>query len=184
MKLRIVGWTALFSALVFATPAAAQGLPPIAFEARGGVSLPTGDFARPLTLGYGLGGHASVAVMPTLAIYGGYTYTSFDFDRNAPGEREGSYDLQGFDAGARFNAPTLTRISPYLRLGGVYYKGESSDGEISDKQKFGFQLGAGLEYELGRYASITPELRYTTISHSNRTDASYVTLDFGLRFQP
>lgn len=182
MKLRIVSLAPVLFALAAAPLAAQSGLPAIAIEGRGGLSLPTGDFARRLTLGYGLGGSATVGVTPTIAVYGGYSYTSFDYDRKSAGSPEGSYNLQGIDAGLRFSTPALTRVAPYLRLGGVYYKGEPTNAEPADDQKFGYQLGAGLNYELGLHASLTPELRYTTISHSNRTDVSFVTLDVGLRF--
>ena len=185
MKLRIVGWVPVLFAIASVAPLSAQtGLPPISIEGRGGISLPTGDFARPLTLGYGLGGSASLGITPTVGIYAGYSYTSFDYDHKSPGAPEGSYNLQGIDAGLRFGAPSFTRTAPYLRLGGVYYKGEPTNGAPADKQKFGYHVGAGLDYQLALHVSLTPELRYTTISHSDRTDVSYVTLDFGLRFHP
>jgi opacity protein-like surface antigen len=184
MKLRIVGWLPIVLALGSVAPLAAQyGLPPIAIEGRGGLSLPTGDFARQLTLGYGLGGHASLAVTPSLGLYAGYTYTSFDFDSKSAGQPEGSYNVQGVDGGLLFNAPTLSRTAPYLRLGGVYYNGESSNGLLEDDAKFGYQLGAGFDYQLGLHASLTPELRYTTISRSSQIDITYVTLDVGLKFR-
>ncbi len=184
MKLRIVGWVPIVLALGSVAPLTAQyRVPPIAIEGRGGLSLPTGDFARQLTLGYGLGGHASLAVTPSLGLYAGYTYTSFDFDRKSAGLPEGSYNVQGVDGGLIFSAPTITRTAPYLRLGGVYYRGESSNGLLEGDSKFGYQLGAGFDYQLGLHASLTPELRYTTISRSSDIDISYVTLDAGLKFR-
>ena len=43
--------------------------------------------------------------------------------------------------------------------------------------------GAGFDYQLGLHASLTPELRYTTISRFDDIDISYVTLDAGLKFR-
>jgi opacity protein-like surface antigen len=184
MKHRIVGWIPLLLAVATAGPVAAQQtLPPISIEGRGGLSLPIGDFSRSLGLGYGLGANASVGVTQTIGIYAGYTYVSFDFDKNAVGQQEGSYNVQGIDAGARFGAPTMSNVAPYLRLGGVYYKGAVSGLGEADKQRLGYQLGAGFDYALAPHASLTPELRYTTISYPNRVNVSFVTLDFGLRFR-
>jgi opacity protein-like surface antigen len=183
MNRRLAGWTTLVLALAAATPAAAQQtLPPISVDLRGGLSLPVSDFSRSLSLGYGLGGDVIVGITPSLGVYGGYRYISFDFDEDAVGAAEGSYNVQGFDAGLRFGAPSLrSDFSPYLRLGGVYYKGAVSGLGEADKQRLGFQLGGGFDYALGPRASLTPELSYTNISYPNRVNMSFVSLGFGLR---
>jgi opacity protein-like surface antigen len=184
MMKRILVWVPMLLALATTAPAAAQQMfPPISIEGRGGLSLPVGDFSRSLSLGYGLGADAIVNVTHSLGIYAGYRYISFDFDRDAVGAAEGSYNVQGIDAGARFGAPSLTSdISPYLRLGGVYYKGAVSGLGSGDEQRLGFQLGGGFDYALGPRVSLTPEISYTNISYPNRANVSFVTLDFGLRF--
>ena len=183
MNRRLVGLSTLVLALAAVTPAAAQQtLPPISLDLRGGLSLPVSDFGRSLSLGYGLGGDVIVGITPSLGVYGGYRYISFDFDKDAVGAEEGSYNVQGFDAGLRFGAPSLrSAVSPYLRLGGVYYKGAVSGLGEADKQRLGYQLGGGFDYALGPRASLTPELSYTNISYPNRVNMSFVTLDVGLR---
>jgi len=183
MNGRIVRWIPIVLAMAAAAPLSAQtGLPPLSIDLRGGLSLPVSDFSRSLTLGYGLGGDVIVGVTQSLSAYGGYRYISFDFDKNRVGAEEGSYNVQGFDAGLRFGAPSLrSAISPYLRLGGVYYKGAVSGLGEADKQRLGYQLGGGFDYSVGPRASLTPELSYTTVSYPDRLNMSFVTLDFGLR---
>jgi opacity protein-like surface antigen len=183
MKGRIVRWIPIVLAMAAAAPLSAQtGLPPISVDLRGGLSLPVSDFSRSLSLGYGLGGDVIVGVTPSIGVYGGYRYISFDFDKDRVGNAEGSYNVQGIDAGLRFGSPSLrSDFSPYLRLGGVYYKGAVSGLGEADKQRLGFQLGGGLDYTLGPRASLTPELSYTNVSYPNRVNMSFVSLGFGLR---
>ncbi|HEX2189226.1 MAG TPA: outer membrane beta-barrel protein [Longimicrobiaceae bacterium] len=168
---------AALAAAAVAAPAKAQS--PIAVEGRVGIAYPTGDFGEGLGLGYAIGANVSLNVTPQIAVYGGYTHTQFDFDDDLVDTDE-TYNLQGFDAGARLSLP-MAGLSPYLRGGVVYYKGGVSDGPDSDNQ-LGFQAGVGLNYTLGPTVSFTPEVSYVNVP-DDAGDASFVRADVGLRFR-
>lgn len=168
--------------LAAAAPARAQSTLPISVEARFGLGFPTGDFSNSLNLGYGLGANAIFNLTPLVGVYGGYSFISFDLDRDLLGGEPGSYDVQGFDGGLRLSLPAAG-FSPYLRGGVAYYKGELSDLRGGGENTLGFQGGVGLESELGSRVTITPELSYVTIPSDRGTDIRFIRADFGLRFR-
>jgi opacity protein-like surface antigen len=167
------------AAAVFAVPAQAQSMLPFSVEARTGLAFPTGDFGDALGMGYGLGANAIFNVTPNVGVYGGYSYTQFDFDSELI-DTDATYNLQGFDAGVRLGLPAAG-FSPYVRGGVAYYKGSVSDGPDSDSE-LGFQGGVGLDYALGPVVSFTPEVSYVTIP-GDGGDANFVRADVGLRFR-
>lgn len=171
---------AAVAAVVFAAPARSQSMLPFAVEGRVGVAFPTGDFGEGLGTGYGLGANVSFNVLPSLALYGGYSYTQFDFDDDLVDTDE-TFDVQGFEGGARLGLP-MAAFSPYVKGGVVYYKGGVSDGADSDNE-LGFQVGAGLDYALGPVVSFTPEVSYVTVPAELGPDASFIRADVGLRFR-
>lgn len=174
---------AALAAVLAAAPARAQSLLPFSVEGRAGLAFPTGEFGDGLGLGYGLGANAMVSFLPFVALYGGYSYTTFDLDTPVRGS-EDSYNLQGFDAGLRLRVPTpLIPVDPYLRGGLVYYSGELSAGGAETERELGVQLGAGLNYKLGMLVSLTPEVSWVRLPAGNGggPDATFFRADFGLR---
>jgi opacity protein-like surface antigen len=172
---------AALAAVAFAAPAHAQSVLPFAVEGRAGLAFPTGDFGESLGLGYGLGANVSFAVAPTLALYGGYSYTQFDYDTDVVDTDE-TFNVQGFEGGARLGLP-MVGFSPYVKGGVVYFKGGVSDGVDSDNE-LGFTVGAGLNYALGPVVAFTPEVTYVTVpGRDNSTDANFIRADVGLRFR-
>ena len=170
---------AALAAVAFAAPARAQTGLPIAIEGRAGLAFPTGEFSDALGTGYGLAANASFAVAPTVAVYGGYSYTQFDYDRDILDTDE-TFDVQGFEGGARLALP-MTGFTPYLKGGVVYFKG-GVDGVDSDNE-LGFTVGAGLNYALGPVVAFTPEVTYVTVPAEAGPDASFLRTDVGLRFR-
>lgn len=172
---------AALALLACGSPARAQSVLPFAVEGRAGLAFPTGDFGRDLGLGYGLGANASFNILPLIAVYGGYSYTTFDISGVSRSTGD-TYNLQGFDAGARVGIPTpLIPLNPYLRGGLVFYKANVSGGPSSDRNT-GFQVGAGLNYALGMLVTLTPEVSYVRINGRNgSSDATFIRTDFGLR---
>ncbi len=168
---------AALAAVAFAAPAHAQSMLPFAVEGRAGLAFPTGDFGDALGMGYGLAANVSFNVAPTLAIYGGYSFTQFDFDDDVVDTDE-TFNVQGFEGGARLGLP-MVGFSPYVKGGAVYLKG-GVDGNDSDN-KLGFTVGAGLNYALGPVVSFTPEVTYVTVPDDGG-DANFVRADVGLRF--
>ncbi len=177
---RTVFVAAALAAVAFAVPANAQSVLPLAVEGRAGLAFPTGDFGESLGMGYGLGANVSFAVAPTLALYGGYSYTQFDYDQDVVDTDE-TLDVQGFEGGARLGLP-MVGFSPYVKGGAVYFK--SSGGGIESDNQLGFTVGAGLNYALGPVVAFTPEVTYVTVpGRDNSTDANFIRADVGLRFR-
>lgn len=172
---------AALALLACGSPARTQTILPFAVEGRAGLAFPTGDFGRNLGLGYGLGANASISILPLIALYGGYSYTTFDISGVSSNTGD-TYNLQGFDAGLRVGIPTpLIPINPYLRGGLVFYKANVSGGSSSGTNT-GFQVGAGLNYGLGMLVTLTPEVSLVRINGSNgSSDATFIRTDFGLR---
>ncbi|HEX7242341.1 MAG TPA: outer membrane beta-barrel protein [Longimicrobiaceae bacterium] len=182
---RLACVAAALAVMALAAPARAQSILPFAAEGRVGLAFPTGDFGEGLGLGYGLGANATFNLLPLIGVYGGYSYTSFDLDTDVRGD-EDAYNLQGFDAGLRVAVPTPgIALSPYLRGGVVWYKGELSGGGAETDRNLGFQLGAGLDYSLGVLMSLTPEVSYVRLpaGDGGGPDANFFRADFGLRLR-
>lgn len=173
---------AALAAAVSTAPVSAQGMLPVTLEGRGGLAFATGDFGRQVGTGYGLGANATFNLTPQLGVYGGYTFISFDPDETLATDQ--AFELQGFDAGARLSLPAVA-LTPYLRGGVVYYKGEFADSPFSAERKLGFRVGAGVDYPLGPVLSVTPEVSYVQIpgEGAGDPDASFAKLDVGLRFR-
>lgn len=168
---------AALAAVAFAAPAHAQSMLPFAVEGRAGLAFPTGDFGEALGTGYGLAANVSFNVAPTLALYGGYSFTQFDFDDDLVDTDE-TFDVKGFEGGARLGLP-MVGFSPYVKGGAVYFKGGVDDNDSDSK--LGFTVGAGLNYALGPVVSFTPEVTYVTIPDDGG-DANFIRADVGLRF--
>lgn len=172
--------TALLLTILAAVPARAQ----LSVEGRAGLAFPTADFGANLSTGYSVGANAGFNVTPMIGVYGGYTFISFDPDEGFVGIGESTtYNVQGFDAGARVGLP-MAGLSPYLRGGVVFYSGEFSDTNADAERTLGFQIGAGLDYVLGPTITFTPEVGYVQIAgEGNASDVSFIRTDLGLRFR-
>lgn len=179
---RLACVAAVCAAVAFAGPARAQSLLPFSVEGRAGLAFPTGDFGRDLSTGYALGANVGFNVIPLVTLYGGYSYITFDLADDVPGSGEDTWDVSGFDAGARVNLPMIG-FSPYLRGGVVYYDSELSGTDFGESN-LGFQVGAGLDFPLGAVVSITPEVSYVQVDAGDVAGpdkTSFVRVDFGLR---
>ena len=178
---RLACVAAVCAAVAFAGPARAQSLLPFSVEGRAGLAFATGDLGEDLSTGYVLGANVGFNLMPLITLYGGYSYITFDLDDDVPGAGDATWNVSGFDAGARVNLPMIG-FSPYVRGGVVYYESELSD--LDGESNLGFQVGAGLDFPLGAVVSITPEVSYTQVDAGDVAGpdkTSFVRVDFGLR---
>ena len=185
MRKLSAGILAVAAAALLAGPARAQ-LPhvtPFAFEVRGGIAIPTGDFNDVADAGPSLDGNVTLYVMPMIGIYGGYHYTRF----GSPGS--GRYTETGPEAGVRLDIPTpLIPIDPYVKAGVVWNHLELAGEGASDfsSSSAGFQLNAGVALSLGP-VSLTPGLTYVSYGYDSATSdnetASYIRADVGVRIR-
>jgi opacity protein-like surface antigen len=174
MKKSIVAMAAAVAVAGFAESTQAQSLIPLAVEARASAAVPTGDFSEGIGTGYGFGVNGSLKLNPLFGVYGGYSWTGYDYD-----DIDETLTQQGFEGGVRIGLGLLP-FSPYARGGAVYHKLEAAGGE-SDR-KLGYEVGAGLSFPLGLVISVTPEVSYTRINDIvGDTDLSAVRFGVGLR---
>lgn len=179
MRKSIVSLTMALAAVAFAGTAHAQMRSPLSLEVRASAAIPNGDFANTgggIGTGYGIGADAHFALTPQLGLYGGYSWTGFDYDNFDDTLKE-----TGVDAGLRASLGSGAAFTPYLRGGVVYHKLEDRLGNRDSRT--GFEVGAGLDYPLGLVLSVTPEVSYTRINRDDTPDVSHVRLGVGLRFK-
>lgn len=200
MKKTTLGLLSLVAAAAFAAPAQAQlpNVTPFAFEVRGGLVFPTGDFGDPdaedvgsIESGTTLGANVTFHFMPMLGIYAGYTRNQFGVE----GLEELDVIDQGFSGGLRFAVPTpLLPIDPYVKAGLVYnqlsFEFDGDDEEFIDSDRsLGFEVGAGVGIGLGPKLSFTPQVTYTSYApkYDGENDddfkVQHIRLDVGLRLR-
>jgi opacity protein-like surface antigen len=190
---------ALLLGVAMVRPASAQTVLPFSFEARGGVALPTGDFADGASTGWNLGGTVHYRVAPMVSVYAGYEYVSFAVDSLDDFEDVDVNVIdQGFRAGARFDIPLagLTRVAPWVEGGATLNQSSlkvsdsSTSVDLKSERKLGFEVGAGLSFAVAPKISVTPGVRY----HSHQTkfefegetaegDINYFTVDLGVHIR-
>lgn len=170
------GLLAAAATLAMAGSAQAQIVPnltPFSVEARAGAAFPTGDAGDVLDTGFTLGADVSVNVLPMVALYGGYSRTSFgiaDTDENAT--------ISGFDVGARLEVPTpLIPIDPWIKAGAVFHQVDVGD-EDSERET-GYEVGAGVGFGMIPKVTITPAITYTDIGGD--IDIQHVRAELGVR---
>jgi opacity protein-like surface antigen len=158
-------------------------LTPFSVEARGGLSIPTGDLKDAAKTGWTAGASITYHALPLLGIYAGYSADQWNSKVGS-----GHARASGLDLGARLSIPTpMIPIDPWIKAGAVYHniKISGSDDPADDfttDRKWGWQVGAGLGLTLGPKVSVTPGVTYTTLKPgSGVIDVHHVRADIGLR---
>ncbi|SOD03503.1 Outer membrane protein beta-barrel domain-containing protein [bacterium JGI 053] len=198
MQIRKLLFPALVLGAALAQPARAQTILPLSFEARGGVAIPTGDFADGAGTGFNVGATVHYRVAPMVSVYAGYEYVRFAVDSLGDVEGVDAHFIdQGFRAGARFEVPlagTMTGLQPWVEGGATFNQttvsasNGSASVDIDADRKVGFEVGAGLNFAVAPKISIAPGVRY----HSHKAefdfgggdtaegDVNYFTVDLGV----
>jgi opacity protein-like surface antigen len=201
MNIRKLLVPALVLGAALAQPARAQTILPLSFEARGGVAIPTGDFADGAGTGFNVGATVHYRVAPMVSVYAGYEYLRFAVDSLDDFEGVDAHFVdQGFRAGARFEVPlagTMTGIQPWAEGGATFYQtsATATDGttsvDLKADRKVGFEVGAGLNFAVAPKISLSPGVRY----HSHKAefdfgdgdtaegDVNYFTVDIGVHIR-
>jgi len=203
MQIRKLLAPALLLGAALAHPARAQTVLPLSFEVRGGVAIPTGDFADGAGTGFNVGATVHYRVAPMVSVFAGYEYARFAVDSiddfEFPGVDANFID-QGFRAGARFEVPlagAMTGLQPWVEGSATFYQtsATATDGtttvDIEADRKVGFQVGAGLNFAVAPKISLSPGVRY----HSHKAefdfgdgdtaeaDVNYFTIDLGVHIR-
>lgn len=173
---RILGAiAALTLAAGVAAPAAAQNAADarsMRFGVQGGLSVPMGDDGDVLESGFTVGG--LLDFMPAALPVG----IRFNLDYTRWGAKVGdeSASVISGTAAAMYTVPTTGGVSPYV-LGGVgMYRGDCSADECEGETDFGFNLGGGVNFNLGTLGTFA-EVRYHNVDGS-----SWLPVVFGIRF--
>jgi hypothetical protein len=165
---------------------------------RGGVGIPTGDFAEKATatgsdaflrgaspgLGYGL--DAGIG-SPLVGLYAGYDHIDFGC-QSGECSTSGKYELTGFSAGVRVSVPLLPLLRPWAKAGITYneMKGSVNGVSVTTGKGPGYELGAGVDIPiLMGFFSLSPQVRRIMQrlepNDGGKRDANYYTFDLGLR---
>jgi hypothetical protein len=175
--------------LVASSPVAAQTR--WSAELDGGLAVPTGRLAgADLETGFGLGANLRYRLQQHLSAYAGWEYHSFRTDA-VLGANKIDVDDTGYTLGLRFEHPVAGRVAGWLRAGGLanHMELENAAGDIiSDTgHGLGYEVGGGLAIPFGTRVSLTPGVRYRSLSRdleigtaSGSARLSYITLGTGL----
>jgi hypothetical protein len=175
--------------LAAASPAAAQR---ITFDLRGAVAAPLEKLAgTELNTGYGLGATIAYRLQEHLHVYGGWDLIHFSSDNSFAGA-DMDFEETGYTFGLRFEHPiaNMSRTSFRVEGGGTFQhiEIENTAGDIigDSGHEMGFEVGAGFLIPIGTKWSVTPTLRYRSLTNdflvgSSTTDVNlrYAALEFG-----
>lgn len=170
-----------------ASAARAQTPGRFALELRPGAAIPVKDLGpSELNAGVGLEIHATAQVMPHLQLYLGWDWARFTLKENLDVFEDA--DDTGYAFGARFFAPSIGRVTPWIRAGGVYdhveLEGDDADDYVSADHTLGWEAGAGAAIALNERWSLLPGIRYRAFSpeldeFGGKADMRYLSIDIG-----
>ena len=182
MSRRAIALAALAAAIVTA-PAAVEAQSPVKFGLAAGATFPVGDLGDVSEWGYHVSGNITGKPMMSPVGFRGEVMwnrlTGKDFDTALGTVQGDDIDVLAGIVNAEIGMSGIG-VKPYL-IGGVGMYRFSSAAENSDSEtKFGFNIGAGLDFGLAGFSAFT-EARF----HSVQTDAftsNFVPVTFGIRF--
>lgn len=146
-----------------------------------------------LGTGVGLEVSARYRIMPHLAVYAGWDWHHFPSDGPSAG---GDMDIEdtGYTFGLRFEHPITSRAGYWVRAGGTanHIEMEDAGGDIvfDSGHGLGWEVGGGVAVPIGQRLTLTPGVRYRTLSRdveigglTSPVDLRYVTVGVGIAYQ-
>lgn len=161
------------------------------FELSAGPSVATQKLGgSTLNPGVGFEGIFHYRFMPYTGIYGGWGWNKFGADESFAGN-DRDFEETGYVLGIQFKRPFgESSTAYYLRAGGLYNHIEIEDGgdvTYDSGHGFGWQLAAGVDFNLGSNWSLTPGIKFNALNRDVRHEGvdvplelNYVSLRFGL----
>lgn len=162
------------------------------FELSGGPTVAVGKVADASTkLGGGFEGIFHYRFMPHAGLYGGWGWNSVSAQNSFLGNNV-SFEETGYVFGLQFKHPIAnSQLSYFIRLGGLYnhIETENATGSIihDTKHGLGFQSSMGLDIALGGKWSLTPSVKFNSLSRSiqpiegiNEMHLNYLSLRIGI----
>jgi len=181
MKRSVFG-VAIGLALV-ATAANAQSVvpaaKPVSFGIAGGMSMPTGDFGDAFKSGYNVSGLVQFQ-QPSWPVALRIEAQYQDF--GAKGGIDASVKTIGGLANVIYSFPTKSTVRPYVTggLGFFHLKVDAEDVESNSENKFGFDAGAGLDFQLSGMNTFI-EANWQSI-RAEGSAANQIPIRVGIRF--
>jgi len=162
------------------------------FELSGGASFATKNlYDASLKTGLGFEGIFHYRFMPYTGVYAGWGWNKFSADASFAGDNM-DFEETGYVFGLQFKHPFGTSpVSYYLRAGGLYnhIEIENEEGDITEDtgHGFGWQLAGGVDLPLGRNWSLTPGVKFNSLSRdldmegtSAQLDLNYISVRVGI----
>lgn len=162
-------------------------------ELNGGASVATGKVGETkLNPGFGFEGTLHYRILQHTGVYAGWGWNRFGADNSFAGT-DVCFEETGYVFGLQFKHPIgSSPLSYYLRVGGLYnhIEIENAAGDIigDTGHGLGFQLGAGIDYNLGKNWSITPGLKFNSLSRDVEVEGvttglnhNYLSLKVGIQ---
>ena len=153
------------------------------FELNSGASLATKKIdGTSLKPGFGFEGTLHYRFMHHLGVYAGWGWNRFGAEESFAGN-DVCFEETGYVFGLNFKHPIGTsKLAYYFRAGALYnhIETEDTDGEIINDSKhgFGYQLASGLDINIGKHWSLTPGLKFNSLSRSTDFEGTSKQLDY------
>lgn len=153
-----------------------------ALEISGGPSVATVKFAEGVRMGFGFDGTFHYRFLPHTGIYAGWGENWFSTENTSP-ENNRDYEETGYVLGLQFKHPLgNSRTSCFLRAGALYnhIEVENDNGDITGDTGHGpgFQLAGGIDISLGSSWSLTPVIKYNSLSRSLDNEGESIDLRY------
>jgi len=181
MKTKVLFTAALIAMLAF-SGVAQEKEKRFGFEFGGGASFATRKLGgADLKTGLGFEGVFHYRFMPHMGVYAGWGWNKFRADASFAGS-DMDFEETGYVFGLQFKHPIgVSPLSYYVRAGGLYnhIELENTDGDkIGDTgHGLGWQAAAGIDVQLGRKWSLTPGVKFNSISGDVEKEGTTTQLD-------
>ena len=162
------------------------------FELNGGASLATSKIEGISTqTGVGFEGLLHYRFMPHLGVYAGWGWNKLPARHSFAGD-DMCFEETGYVFGLNFNHPLgASGLSYYVRAGALlnHIETENADGNIINDtgHGLGFQLAGGIEIPLNSKWSLTPGIKFNSLSRetiyegiSRELDYQYISIRVGI----
>ncbi|MGB5371245.1 MAG: outer membrane beta-barrel protein [Flavobacteriaceae bacterium] len=182
-------------ALLFCAHSPLSAQNPWSAELRPGLNFATQDLGdAELKTGIGFEAALGYRFMPHLGAYVGWGWNQFKSDNPSfAGTGEFDFEETGYTFGIQFIHPfnTSSKLSYLLRLGGMYnhIEVENTAGDtIADSgHGLGWELGAGIDLDLGGQWNLRPQFGYRSLSRdlniattTTSVDLNYFSIGIGI----
>jgi len=153
------------------------------FEFNGGGSIATKEIDNAgLKPGFGFEAAFHYRFMPHLGVYAGWGWNRFGAETSFAGN-DVCFEESGYVFGLNFKHPISTsKLAYYVRAGALYNHIETENAEggfVNDsKHGFGYQLAGGIDINLGKNWSLTPGLKFNSLSRDTEFEGETKSLDY------